>query len=325
MNKITKAFTTVCILGLLFCFLYSLYFQNQNPELSIIYIPKTQDATNDFWTTLVSGANMAAEEYNLNLTIWSPIEETDYNQQNKLIEKAAKANPDAIVISPISYTKSTGLIKEIKKKYNIPIILIDTIVSEPIEDALIASDNYTAGKTMGEFALNYVKENSRIGIIAHVPNTSTAIERENGFRAGLGNMEQNVVETVYSYSDFETAYEVTKELLIRYPDLSLIAGLNEYSAVGAGNAIKDLGLSGQVRVIGFDNSIAAVRLLEEDIFSGIIIQKPFNMGYLGIETTYQLLLGKKVKKSIDSGTELITHEDLYTKEGQQSLFSFLKN
>lgn len=324
MNKVIKSLLFVCILGLCLCFLYFSYFQKQPPKLSVIYIPKTQDSTNDFWTTLISGTNMAADEYNIDLTILSPSDETDYEQQNKLMKEAAEQHPDALAVSPISYTESTQLLKKIKQTYHIPIILIDTVVSESIEDSLIASDNYAAGKTMGEFALNYVKEDSKIGIVSHVPNTSTAIEREKGFRAGLGDKEGNVVETVYSYSDFQTAYDVTVDLLKRYPDLSVIAGLNEYSAVGAGNAIKDLGLSGQVRVIGFDNSIAAIRLLEEDIFSGIIIQKSFNMGYLGIKTAYQILNGETVEMSIDSGTELITREDIYTKEGQQALFSFLQ-
>ena len=101
MNKLTKTLVTICILGLLVCFLYPLYFQNQQPELSVIYIPKTQYNTNDFWTTLISGTQMAAEEYNVNLTILSPQEETDYKQQNKLILEAAQLKPDALVISPI--------------------------------------------------------------------------------------------------------------------------------------------------------------------------------------------------------------------------------
>ena len=228
MNKPIKLLLITFILGLAFCFLYPLYFQKQPPELSVIYIPKTQDSSNDFWTTLISGTNMAAEEYNIHLTILSPDEETDYEQQNKLIKEAAKKQPDALVISPISYTESTKLLKEIKQKYQIPIVLIDTIISEHIEDSLIASNNYAAGIMMGEFALNYVNPDSKIGIIAHVPNTSTAIEREQGFRKGLGDKEANVVETVYSYSDFQTAYNVRVDLLTRYPALAVIAGLNEY-------------------------------------------------------------------------------------------------
>ncbi len=325
MNKSIKIILSVCCICICTYFIYTANIPKKPSEVTIIYIPKSQDITNDFWTTLIDGANMSAQEHNLNLTIFSPEHEADYEEQNKLIKKAADMKPDALVISPISYTESTEIIKEIKQDYHIPIILVDAIISEHIEDSLVSSDNYSAGKAMGEFAKNYIDDNSKIAIVSHVPNTSTAIARETGFREGLGEHEKKILETVYSYSDFETAYDVTIDLLTRYPDLSLIAGLNEYSAVGAGNAVKDLGLTNKVKIVGFDNSISAIRLLEEGIFPCIMIQKPFNMGYLGIEAAYQITQGKKIEKFIDSGTELITREYMYTREGQQSLFAFLKN
>ena len=41
---------------------------------------------------LLSGAKMAAKEYNVNLTIWAPKDESDYEEQNQLIEKAIEKN-----------------------------------------------------------------------------------------------------------------------------------------------------------------------------------------------------------------------------------------
>lgn len=325
MNKLFKIAVSICFLCIAACFVTTFFIQKQPAEVSVIYIPKTQDNTNDFWTTLIDGATMSAQEHNLNLTILSPENEADYEEQNRLIKQAAKLKPDVLVISPISYTESTEILKKVKEEYNIPIVLVDTVISENIEESLISSDNFSAGKAMGKFAQNYIDENSKIAIVSHVPNTSTAIDRENGFREGLGIHEKNITETVYSYSDFDTAYNVTVELLNQYPDLTLIAGLNEYSAVGAGNAVKDLGRSDKVKVMGFDNSISAIKMLEEGIFPCIMIQKPFNMGYLGIETAYKITQGKEVKEYIDSGTELITTEYMYTRKGQQSLFAFLKN
>ena len=35
----------------------------QTRECSLIYIPKIKDDTNDFWSSLISGCKMAAEEY----------------------------------------------------------------------------------------------------------------------------------------------------------------------------------------------------------------------------------------------------------------------
>ena len=59
------------------------------------------------------------------------------------------------------------------------------------------------------------------------------------------------------------------ELIHKYPDLDLIVGTNEYSAVGAANAIKDMRLTGKIKMVGFDNSIEEVQLLEEGVFVGI--------------------------------------------------------
>lgn len=44
-------------------------------------------------------------------------------------------------------------------------------------------------------------------------------------------------------------------------------------------------------MVGFDSSIEEVQMLEEGVFNAIIVQKPFNMGYLGVENTVLLLRG----------------------------------
>lgn len=73
---------------------------------------------------------------------------------------------------------------------------------------------------------------------------------------------------------------------------------------------------------GFDSSIEEIRLLEEGVFDAIVIQKPFNMGYLGIETAVKAARGKEVAPYVDSGSELITKENMYTEENQKLLFPF---
>ena len=37
-------------------------------RLSLIYIPKVVDGTNDFWTSLIQGARIAAKEYNSDIS-----------------------------------------------------------------------------------------------------------------------------------------------------------------------------------------------------------------------------------------------------------------
>ena len=67
----------------------------QTKKCSLIYIPKIRDNTNDFWTSVISGCKMAAEEYESDLEILAPDKEENIEEQNKLLKKAIEQKPDA--------------------------------------------------------------------------------------------------------------------------------------------------------------------------------------------------------------------------------------
>lgn len=314
-------FLSLCILVPL---VYTIITNSLKTEVPvrIIYIPKIIDDTNEFWSALIGGAEMAAKEFSVDLDIVAPDAEEDYKRQNQLIEWAIKQKPDAIALSPADYSETTAMAKEIVKN-KIKLVFIDSTVNENVQDALVATDNYLAGVKMGEYMKSFIKEDTKIAIVGHVKTASTAIEREKGLRSGLGKDEKRIIEVVFCDSEFSKAYNLTTELLKKYPEVNMIAGLNEYSSVGAARAIKRLGLTGKVKVIGFDSSIEEIELLEEGVFQGIIIQKSFNMGYLGIEEAVNLVKGTKIEKNVDSGSQLITKNNMYTEENQKLLFPFL--
>lgn len=297
------------------------HFKPKEP-IKIIYIPKIIDDDNEFWSALIGGAYMAAKEYNVDLTVVAPDAEEDYKRQNELIEWAIEQNPDAIALSPASYTESTEMAKKVIQN-KIKLVFIDSSVNENIEDAIIATDNFIAGKKMGEFAKNFIKEDTKIAVVGHVKTASTAIERQEGLRSALGEDEDRIEEVVFCDSAFGKAYNLTVDLFKKYPNLNMVIGLNEYSSVGAARAIKDMKLADQVKVIGFDSSTEQIELLEEGVFQGIVIQKSFNMGYLGIEKAVKVVTGEKVLRNVDSGSQLITKENMYTKENQKLLFPFI--
>lgn len=288
----------------------------------MIFIPKIQDEKNDFWTSLIEGTQMAAEENHVDLRVIAAESEDDYKRQKELILEAIKEKPDVILLSPSRYSEVTETAKQIKAA-GIKLVLIDSFLDEEIQDAAIATDNFQAGVKMGEFARkSLIKEDTVIGIVSHVQGTSTAIERSEGLAAGLEDDASRIVNTVFCNSEYDRAYQVTMTMLKEHPDITLIFGLNEYSAVGAARAIKDMGMTDKVRMVGFDSSTEEIRLIEEGVFSGIVIQKPFVMGYLGVETGISLMIGETFLEEVDSGSELITKENMYTEENQKLLFPF---
>lgn len=288
---------------------------------SLIYIPKTEDGTNDFWTSLIEGTRMAAKEYNVSLEVMAPSREQDVERQIELLKEAIEKKPDAILISPSTFDEADALLEE-AKSLGIIITFIDSYTGTDIQDLTVATDNLKVGRELGEYASNLVDENAQIAIVSHVKGVSTAMEREQGFREGLGAYEKNVVDVVYCNSLFDKAYELTQELMEKYPNLQMIAGMNEYSSVGAARAVRDAGVQDRIKIVGVDTSQEAVQLLEQGVFQCLVVQKAFKMGYVGVRETVSLLKGKEVQRDIDSGCELVTPENMYDSEIEKLIFPF---
>lgn len=290
-------------------------------KLSLVYIPKVVDGTNDFWKALILGARMAAKEYNADIEIKAPAEENDVEGQNQLLKESIKEKPDAILFSPSSFTESDELLKEAKEK-KIKISFIDSYVDEPLQDLTVATDNLEAGELLGKFAASLLGPEDQIAIVSHVKGVSTAVEREEGFRKGLGDLADNIVEVVYCNSRYELSRQLTIELMEKYPDLKMIAGMNEYSSVGAARAVKASGAKDRIVVVGVDSSQEAVQLMENGVFKGLVVQKAFKMGYLGVKETVRMLRGKSYQKDVNSGCQLVTPENMYSSEIEKLLFPF---
>lgn len=290
-------------------------------KLSLIYIPKVVDGTNDFWKSLILGAKMAAKEYNAEIGILAPSEENDVERQNELLKEAIEKKPDAILFSPSSFTESDALLKEAKED-GIRIGFIDSYTKEAIQDLTVATDNLEAGEKLGKFAAKLLGPEDQIAVVAHVKGVSTAVEREEGFRKGLGKLADNIVEVVYCDSQYEKSRQLTVELMKKYPNLKMIAGMNEYSSVGAARAVKAAGAKDRIQVVGVDSSQEAVQLMENGVFKGLVVQKAFKMGYMGVKETVLMLRGKKYEKDVNSGCELVTPENMYSSEIEKLLFPF---
>lgn len=295
--------------------------RRNNQPLEIILIQKAIDETNDFWGSISEGAQMAARENGAELTIWGPDSERETKRAHQLILAAIEARPDAIVLAPISYEETLPYARMIEEA-GIPLILIDSLMEEPAGAGVVATDNVEGGFKMGELMRRYATEDTAIGIVGHVKGSSTAVEREKGLREGLGEYQNQIVDVVFCDSSFEIAYDITCELLEEHPEINMIAGLNEYSAVGAAEAVIDMGRADSILMVGFDSSTREIQLLEAGVFKAIVIQKPFNMGYLGIEAAVKTARGEKIEENVDSGSVLVTKDTIYTEENQKLLFPF---
>ncbi|WP_372635714.1 substrate-binding domain-containing protein [Cohnella sp.] len=290
--------------------------------LNVTVVIKSVSKEMEFWQVLTEGVHAAGKEFGVNARVVGPQRETDIDIQIDMLRQVVREKPDVILLAAADYNRLAPLAEEIDKA-GIPIITIDSGVNSRIPRSFIATDNVEAGKEAARKLAGLLEGPAQVAIISYVKETATQIERERGVREVLeadGRFE--IVGTYFSDGDENIAYETTKELLRKHPGLKGVVGLNEPSSVGAGRAIKDMGRAGEVLLVGFDSSIDEVRLLEEGVIQATVVQRPFNMGYLGIKTAVDLMGGRKVPASVDTGSLVITKANMYEEENQQLVFPF---
>lgn len=318
-SRLAGAVLLLLILGSALLILV-LFRQDAEKPCRIVYIPKRKES-NDFWSYVAAGARTAARENNCSLSIMSPEKESDIQEQKDLILKAVAEKPDVIALAPSSETEIDDAIEKIRAAH-IPLVYIDSETVKDLADVVVATDNVTAGSKMAVPLLPYLNENSKIGIVSHVRGASTAEERIEGIKKGLGRFADRIVETVYCNSDPELAYRETASLVRENPDLGFLLCTNEDASTGAIRAVTDLGYGGKIRMVGFDNSMEEIEYLERGDFEALVVQRAYSMGYLGIEKALELAKGRKPLHRTDSGSSLITQSNMYRDENQELLFPF---
>ena len=293
-------------------------------NIKIAMVIKSMDPSLNFWQIVRSGATTAKDEYGVNLKITGPWLESDISGQKKILEDMIHEKPSAIILAALDYKELLPVIKKIDS-YNIPVITIDSGVNSDIPRSFIATDNIEAGEKLGIYMDGLLSNGDTIAILSFVKGADSAIDREKGVRNIINAGEKISIEGSYYCDNFrEKAYEITLKIIKDKPGIKGIIALNDPSTAGAARAIKEKRMENSIILIGFDNGTEVIEYMEEGIVKALVVQKPFNMGYLSIKTAIETIKKKKVEKRIDTGSVLISRENMYTQENQKLLFPLTK-
>lgn len=278
----------------------------------------------EFWLSVFAGAEAAATEYNLTLSIVGPETEEDYETQNQMVAHAVEAGAEALVFSAIDYENNASAI-DAAAQAGVKIVAIDSNVDSNAVSTYIGTDNYAAGQMAAQAALDGVEGTLRVGIINYDISSANGQERERGALdvfAQSGRAE--IVSVINTLAEAGHAQADTAALLRKYPQINVLLAFNEPTSVGAADAVEALGLSQEVFLVGFDSNVATVDGLQEGSVDALVVQNPYAMGYLGVESAYQLLAGHagEIQAVVDTSTQIVGRGNLFSMDSQKALFAF---
>jgi fructose transport system substrate-binding protein len=289
----------------------------------------TKTDTNPFFVKMKEGAQQAAKSQGVDLQTFAGKQDGDNEAQVQAIESLISAGAKGFLITP---NDSKAIVPSLDKAHqsNMLVIALDT-PTDPANaaDATFATDNYQAGKLIGQWAkAKFAKDGkqARIAMLdLNANQVSVDVKRDQGFLDGFG-IPVGDANKIGDESDPRIAgHDVTdgaedggrtamENLLQKDPTINLVYTINEPAAAGAYQALKSAGKDKTVTIVSIDGGCPGVDNVSKGVIGATSMQFPLKMAQLGIEAIAKYAKdGTKPavtagKDFVDTGVQLITDD-----------------
>ncbi|MGM9574893.1 MAG: sugar ABC transporter substrate-binding protein [Oscillospiraceae bacterium] len=225
------------------------------------------DMANEYYVTTAEGCEARSKERNCNYTVTSS--NNNSSEDIRLIENYINSGVDAVIACYYS-TEATEDISKACMEAGIPLVLY--CFGNKYHTSEIVSDNYKEGEMIAEMAADYVKENLAdkeevkvaFGTISSVEAMAT---RCDGMVTKFMELVPNAVDVgiTEDLNSTAKAYDWAEKVLLTEPDVDLFVCFCDAIAIGAAEALKDAGYTGdKASVFGMDGSASAVTCIAEE-------------------------------------------------------------
>lgn len=276
-------------------------------KYTIAVVPKSVGLF--YWGTVHAGAAAAANALHVNI-VWKGTEtETDVSGQVNILQDFITKHVNAISFAA---SDAHGLVGTAQSaiKAGIPVVNIDSGLS-PQTPPLVATNNVAAAGKAADILAKQINYRGDVALLPFVPSAATSIQRQQGFEQELKKYPNiHLVSVQYDQSDINMALSEMENILTSHPNLKGVFAANEPGVIGVVHALIGRGQVGKVKVIGFDNAPDEVSALTAGQVSALIVQNPYRIGYLGVQEAVNLIQHKKVPNSVDTGSTVVTKENL---------------
>ncbi len=285
----------------------------RSKRVRIAVIPK--GTTHEFWKSIHAGAVKAARELGIEVIWKGPLKEDDLKSQIDLVQRFTAQRVSGIVLAPLDSKGLRGVVKDARQN-SVPVVVVDSALDSQDSVAYVATDNRAAGRLAGERMGGLLGHKGALLMLRYQEGSASTHEREQGFIDAIQKYpEMRIVsDNRYAGATVESAYSASESLLLAQAAAQgHVQGVftpNESSTFGMLLALEKAGLAGKLKFVGFDASQKLLAAVRADKLDGLVVQNPFQMGYLGVKTLFQHLQGEKVPVVVDTGCNFIARADL---------------
>jgi ribose transport system substrate-binding protein len=290
---------------------------SKGKSVKVAYVP---GMVHTFYNSIQWGLEYVAGA--LGFEVVTQIPDTwDAALQTQIIDSLlARGDIDFFVVVP---TDKDALVEPLKRIANagIPVITVDTFIGDgnyekghPVTFPVsyIGSDNTEGGRIAGEALVKAIGGKGKVYVQNVLPGISTTDQRFEGFMQVVDKYPNiKFVGIDYNETDSSKAANQTAAKLQSDSDIAAIFGCQSNSAQGAGLGVQNAGLTGKVKVMGYDFDAIDKENIEKGIYDMTVAQKPSNMGiYSGMFAYVYLMGAHDLPKRVPTGYFVVTKDNI---------------
>ena len=275
-----------------------------------------------FYRAMTKGIEHAAKDLHVELLIRSPSDgtslDTHSNIQLRIVDYMVKSGVAGILLVPEPLVDAATPVL-----VAVPTVLIDRSNADYNAISAVRTDNFTAGKTAARCLLPVLPKRAKIAILRLAPEINSTTERENGFLSVAREAGWDVViDTYVGYRPRDAEELVAKALNGYVGHLDAVFAPAEPIAYGALRVIEARPASDRPRLVVFDWRPEFMDAIIRGVIFADVVQDPYQMGYLAVETLVTALQGRSPKSQIFVDVVVITRANLNDRDVRAVLANY---
>lgn len=294
--------------------------KQRSTRMQIAVIPK--GTTHEFWKSVDAGAQQAGKDLGVDIIWKGPLKEDDRQAQIDVVQQFVGDKVSGIVVAPLDRQALLDPVR-LAGSQNIPVVIIDSALDGQVGKdfaSFVATDNEKGGEMAGEELARIMNNKGKVVLVRYQAGSASTEAREKGFLDAIHKHPdlQLISDNQEAGATVDSAKAAGLNMVDKLKECDGLFCPNESSTVGVLSAMQSTGISGK-KFVGFDASPQMIDSLKSNQLDALVVQNPYQMGYLGVKTLVDVIKKQPVPDRIDTGVHLVTRENLNTPEIQKLL------
>ncbi|OHV08450.1 substrate-binding domain-containing protein [Kushneria phosphatilytica] len=247
---------------------------------------------------------------------YSAPQSASVSEQNQIIERAIATRPDGLIIDLLDPNGNRSVLRDASSQ-GIPVTLFDSSNPEGMNLTTVGSDFCEQARMAANRLVELLDGEGQVAIMMGVPTAPNHAERARCARDVFESTKGiEVVATGVDNDDINTAQQQASAIMQANPGIDGWVASDAAGPVGIGQAIKEAGKTGKVKLVGLDDLNQMLALIREGVADSSSASRPTMQGYWAVINMWQHATGAVTPDHIDTGNVMITPDniDSYNKQ-----------